>query len=118
MFGSSPKFAVAMLINGLDYYNNMTNSSTFNSSFILYDTASGRAILASGALPPVPHSVSEIRVEHIFLLVAVICLVSGAKTFCAKKPTAPKTVAQQSPSQCGHLAQPMMMPVVYGHQMI
>jgi len=37
MFGSSPKFAIAMVINGLDYYNNITNVSTFNASFMLYN---------------------------------------------------------------------------------
>ena len=106
MFGSSPKFAVAMLVNGLDYYNNMTNSSHFNSSFMLYDTVSGRSIVKSGALPPIPHSVSEIRFEHVLIAFCLILIVSGAKW---RKSTS--TQPQES------LGQPMVMPVVYGHAM-
>ena len=29
MLGSSPQFSVAVLINGIDYYNNQTNLTTF-----------------------------------------------------------------------------------------
>ena len=29
MLGSSPQFSVAVLINGIDYYNNQTNITTF-----------------------------------------------------------------------------------------
>ena len=44
MFSASPKFAVAMLINGIDYYNNATNLSTFKASFKIYDIKTGQAV--------------------------------------------------------------------------
>ena len=103
MFGSSPKFAVAMLVNGLDYYNNMTNSSHFSAQFMLYDTVSGRTIMKSGAKPPVPHSFSEIRFEHILIVISFLCIVTGSKW---RKRSTP-----QEPQQQPYLAQPMM-PVV------
>ena len=33
MLGSSPQFSVAVLINGIDYYNNQTNLTTFTVQF-------------------------------------------------------------------------------------
>jgi len=33
MLGSTPQFSVAVLINGIDYYNNQTNLTTFTVQF-------------------------------------------------------------------------------------
>ncbi len=51
MIGSNPKFAVAMLINGLIYYTNTTQMSTFTASFMIYDKLTGKSISRSAAAP-------------------------------------------------------------------
>ncbi len=99
MFGSTPKFAVAMLINGLDYYHNITNLSTFNSSFMLYDQATNLAIMKSGALPPLPTTVSQVRFEHALAAIAFLCLLAGLKNTCfSSKVTSSPTEKQVTSS--------------------
>ena len=39
MLGSSPQFSVAVLINGIDYYNNQTNLTTFTVQFSVSSTS-------------------------------------------------------------------------------
>ena len=47
MLGSNPQFSVAVLINGIDYYNNKTNLTTFNVQFSVGSTSDSSAIALS-----------------------------------------------------------------------
>lgn len=105
MIGSNPKFAVAMLINGLIYYTNTTQMSTFNASFTIYDKLSGKAISRSASaqsqgieIPEVikehiPKSWKDVGIEHVLLVICVLSLIYGL--FRCKK-TAKKTESSES----------------------
>jgi hypothetical protein len=46
MLGSNPQFSVAVLINGIDYYNNRTNLTTFNVQFSVGSTSDSPVALS------------------------------------------------------------------------
>ena len=46
MLGSTPQFSVAVLINGIDYYNNRTNLTTFNVQFSVGSTSDSAVALS------------------------------------------------------------------------
>ena len=46
MLGSNPQFSVAVLINGIDYYNNQTNLTTFNVQFSVGSTSNTSVTLS------------------------------------------------------------------------
>lgn len=95
MFGASPKFSVAILVNGLDYYNNATNTNLLSASFMIYSTVTGQAVTRFGhsqigkeVEKAIPHNLTDIKFEHVMIVIAVVCLISGIKNFRGKSSNA------------------------------
>lgn len=110
MMGSSPKFAAAVLVKGLDYYNNVTMMHSVKATFMIYNTLTGKAVRRSSSegstqtnetssseiVFNIPRSIDEIRFEHVLIVIAAVCLISSIKS---RKNTPTK---KETPGQVAH----------------